>query len=182
MAAAAVTAAAGPAQAASDTSAGHAAESASVKVHKLRTAIRAHRHAALLDAYAAAMRLPRHGHAERGTASIPRLRAIAARWQRRRRYYHVELVRRTPVLRGLRCIHHYEGAWNAVSATVPTYYGGLQMDRTFEATYGADVLAAMGGADANTWSPHDQLMVGMRAYRSRGYSPWPNTAAACGLT
>jgi hypothetical protein len=56
------------------------------------------------------------------------------------------------------------------------------MDRAFERAYGSDVLTAHAGADADTWSAHDQLMVAMRAYREDGYSPWPNTAAACGLS
>jgi len=88
---------------------------------------------------------------------------------------------RRPIIDGLKCIHTYEGAWNAVSATVPTYYGGLQMEASFEEAYGADVLAYRGG-HANTWSRHDQLMVGVRGYRVRGYTPWPAAAAACGLS
>ena len=70
------------------------------------------------------------------------------RWQHRLTYYRAALARRQPVLAGLRCIHRYEGPWNAVSDSSPTYYGGLQMDRSFEQAYGDDVLAAHAGADA----------------------------------
>jgi len=68
-----------------------------------------------------------------------------------------------------------------VSDSDPTYHGGLQMDRAFEGAWGSDVLRSHAGADAETWSAHDQLMVAMRAHRRLGYAPWPNTAAACGL-
>jgi hypothetical protein len=113
---------------------------------------------------------------------VPGLAPILRRWKGRlRRDRSASLARRRPALSGLRCIHGHEGAWNAVSDSTPTYYGGLQMDRAFERAYGADVLAARGGADADAWSQHDQLMVGMHAYHRVGYSPWPNTAAACGL-
>jgi hypothetical protein len=76
------------------------------------------------------------------------------------------------------CIHHYEGAWN--SNTGNGYYGGLQMDMRFQASYGADFLRRWGTADA--WPVWAQLQTAARAYQSgRGFSPWPNTAQACGL-
>ncbi len=76
------------------------------------------------------------------------------------------------------CIHHYEGAWN--SNTGNGYYGGLQMDLTFQGLYGADFLARWGTAD--TWPVWAQLQAAVRAYQSgRGFYPWPNTARACGL-
>ncbi|HYX83712.1 MAG TPA: hypothetical protein VE777_01975 [Gaiellales bacterium] len=132
-------------------------------------------------AYRAAMRLPRHGHAERRATSRAELYAILDRWSRRLRHYQRAYAHRRPILDGLLCIHSYEGAWTSVSATIPTYYGGLQMDLSFEQTYGADVLAYRGGANANEWPAHDQLMVGVRAYKVRGWTPWPNSAAMCGL-
>ena len=156
-------------------------DEASSAVRALRHEIRSTRHLALWTAYVAALPEPRHGHAERIATTVPELVPILIRWQHRLTYYRAALARRQPVLAGLRCIHRYEGPWNAVSDSSPTYYGGLQMDRSFEQAYGDDVLAAYGGTDADTWSAHDQLMVGMRAYRSVGYTPWPNTAAACGL-
>ena len=106
---------------------------------------------------------------------------ILNRWERRLRHYRAAYAQRRPVIDGLLCIHTYEGAWDAVSETVPTYYGGLQMDATFEEAYGSDVLAYRGGAHANTWPRHDQLMVAVRGYEVRGYTPWPTAAAACGL-
>ena len=42
------------------------------------------------------------------------------------------------------------------SGHVPTYYGGLQMDASFEEAYGSDVLAYRGG-HANVWPRDDQL-------------------------
>ena len=76
------------------------------------------------------------------------------------------------------CIHHYEGAWNANSGN--GYYGGLQMDLTFQGLYGADFQRRWGTAD--NWPVWAQLQTAVRAYQSgRGFYPWPNTARACGL-
>ncbi len=173
--------AAGTATAVGSTVPAHRGGEASAAVVALRHEIRATRRLALLTAYAAALPAPRHGHAERRATTVPALVPILERWQRRLHRYRAALARRQPALAGLRCIHGYEGAWSAVSDSSPTYYGGLQMDRAFERAYGGDVLTAHAGADADTWSAHDQLMVAMRAYRQDGYAPWPNTAAACGL-
>jgi len=76
------------------------------------------------------------------------------------------------------CIHRYEGAWN--SNTGNGYYGGLQMDLTFQGRYGADFVRLWGTAD--NWPSWAQLQAAVRAYQSgRGFWPWPNTARACGL-
>ena len=76
------------------------------------------------------------------------------------------------------CIHRYEGPWRA--STGNGYYGGLQMDYTFQLTYGRDLLRQKG--TANNWTPLEQMWVAERAYRSgRGFYPWPNTARYCGL-
>jgi hypothetical protein len=76
------------------------------------------------------------------------------------------------------CIHRYEGAWTAKTGN--GYYGGLQMDLGFQASYGADFLRRWGTAD--TWPVWAQLQAAARAYQSgRGFSPWPNTARACSL-
>jgi hypothetical protein len=76
------------------------------------------------------------------------------------------------------CIHRFEGAWS--SNTGNGYYGGLQMDLSFQGNYGADFLRRWGTADR--WPPWAQLQAAVRAYQSgRGFSPWPNTARACGL-
>lgn len=74
------------------------------------------------------------------------------------------------------CIHRREGAWNAIGGT---YWGGLQMDVSFMTTYGSDMIRKYGGW-ANRWSPRDQMVVAQRAWRTRGYYPWPQTARACG--
>ncbi len=74
------------------------------------------------------------------------------------------------------CIHRYEGAWADPN---PPYYGGLQMDLEFQATYGGDLLRRKG--TANHWTPLEQMWVAERAYRTRGFWPWPNTARYCGL-
>ena len=75
------------------------------------------------------------------------------------------------------CIHRHEGPWNDPNAP---YYGGLQMDISFQHAYGADLLRRKGTADK--WTPVEQMWVAERAYRSgRGFSPWPNTARACGV-
>jgi hypothetical protein len=75
------------------------------------------------------------------------------------------------------CIHRYEGAWNDTGAP---YYGGLQMDLSFQQSYGADLLRRKGTADH--WTAIEQMWVAERAYRSgRGFYPWPNTARYCGL-
>jgi hypothetical protein len=75
------------------------------------------------------------------------------------------------------CIHRYEGAWSDGGSP---YYGGLQMDISFQASYGSRLLATKGTAD--NWTPLEQMWVAERAYRSgRGFYPWPNTARYCGL-
>lgn len=81
--------------------------------------------------------------------------------------------------RAWNCIHQHEGAW--YDATGNGYYGGLQLDKQFQITYGKDMIRAYGGL-ANLWHPYDQMIVAQRAYNSgRGYNPWPNTARMCGL-
>lgn len=74
------------------------------------------------------------------------------------------------------CIHGKEGPWN--DANDP-YWGGLQMDRSFMEAYAPRHLLRRGWA--NAWTPIEQMWVAERAYRSRGFGPWPNTARMCGL-
>jgi hypothetical protein len=75
------------------------------------------------------------------------------------------------------CIHRHEGPWNDPN---PPYYGGLQMDISFQRTYGRQLLRRKGTADH--WTPVEQMWVAERARRSgRGFYPWPNTARYCGL-
>jgi hypothetical protein len=76
-----------------------------------------------------------------------------------------------------RCIQRYEGPWTDQGSP---YYGGLQMDLTFQRRYGAYLLRRKGTADR--WTPLEQMWVAERAMRAgRGFYPWPNTARSCGL-
>lgn len=59
------------------------------------------------------------------------------------------------------------------------YYGGLQMDRTFQRTYGPELYTRKG--TANYWTREEQIRVAGRAVKTRGFTPWPNTARYCGL-
>ncbi|MEX2006746.1 MAG: hypothetical protein WD877_01020 [Candidatus Saccharimonadales bacterium] len=92
------------------------------------------------------------------------------------------------------CIHGHEAAWDNPGLTwqgYPSrYYGGLQMDRQFMATYGAFFVRKYGGrvvdgraygGEAHLWTPHEQMWVAEMAHRVRGFNPWPNTAPKCGL-
>jgi hypothetical protein len=75
------------------------------------------------------------------------------------------------------CIHRYEGAWNDPN---PPYYGGLQMDLSFQRAYASGLLRRKG--TANRWTPLEQMWAAERAHRAgRGFYPWPNTARYCGL-
>ena len=61
------------------------------------------------------------------------------------------------------------------------YYGGLQMDWRFMQRYGPEFVARWGTAD--NWPVWAQLEAAARAHDSgRGFTPWPNTARACGLS
>ena len=108
----------------------------------------------------------------RGCRSV-RIRATA--WRERSRLHRVEFYRwyrRT--YEKWRCIHEHEGAWN--SNTGNGYYGGLQMDISFQRAHGWDFLARWG--TANRWPVWAQLVTAERAYRTRGFGPWP-TARYC---
>lgn len=83
---------------------------------------------------------------------------------------------RSPRLGAWLCIHKYEGAWNDPNAP---YYGGLQMNWDFMRAYGSEFLAQYGTAD--NWPPGVQMYVADRAWKVRGFNPWPTTARACGL-
>ena len=75
------------------------------------------------------------------------------------------------------CIHRYEGSWRDPNAP---YFGGLQMDLSFQRAYGSHLLRRKGTADH--WTPLEQMWVAERAHRAgRGFYPWPNTARYCGL-
>jgi hypothetical protein len=107
--------------------------------------------------------------------SLARLRRLATAW-RHREHRAWWRANHPPQMRGWLCIHHYEGSW---SDTGSPYWGGLQMDYSFQSTYGGWLLRHKGTADH--WSPLEQIWVAVRASRSRGFSPWPNTARYCGM-
>jgi hypothetical protein len=81
------------------------------------------------------------------------------------------------ILAGLQCIHRHEGSWTADTGN--GYFGGLQMDASFERAYGGEFVRAFG--HANNWPRALQLAAGVRGYLARGWSPWPNTSRMCGL-
>lgn len=88
------------------------------------------------------------------------------------------------IVRGLLCIHRYEGSW---SDPDKPYWGGLQMDMSFQKTYGW--MKRMGHkwyfvkkwGTADKWPRWAQVVAGIHAYFSRRWAPWPNTARYCSL-
>ncbi len=113
----------------------------------------------------------------RRTMNLDERRAVLRVWRAR-----LEKVRRRaynpPYHRAWLCIHRYEGPWNANTGN--GYYGGLQMDRTFQRQYAPRFLRRQGLA--HRWKPIEQIWVAERARRSgRGFYPWPNAARMCGL-
>lgn len=93
------------------------------------------------------------------------------------------------IVKGLLCIHHYEGSW---TDSYSPYWGGLQMDLNFQKAYGwlrvakhtryvhkIYFLDKWGTADH--WPKWAQLVAGLHGYFSRGWNPWPTTARYCGL-
>lgn len=81
------------------------------------------------------------------------------------------------LMNAFQCIHRFEGAWDADTGN--GYFGGLQMDATFERTYGREFVQAFG--HASNWPPAVQMAVAIKGYLDRGFTPWPNTARLCGL-
>ena len=77
------------------------------------------------------------------------------------REQRVESATRPPHYDEWMCIHRYEGSW--VDPNAP-YYGGLQMDLSFQRAYGGELLARKGTAD--NWSPLEQMWVAERAHAS----------------
>jgi hypothetical protein len=129
------------------------------------------------------MRKPRTPTAftERRTKDERYLDWVHDLWQRRARAAQRQAAR-PPHRDEWQCIHRYERhpaqGWR--TQTGNGYYGGLQMDISFQRAYGAELLRRKG--TANNWSPVEQMWVAERAYESgRGFHPWPNTARYCGL-
>jgi hypothetical protein len=111
------------------------------------------------------MRVPR-------TLGLPTLQA----WQKKASVVRRQ-ASRPPHWTQFLCIHRYEGAWNANTGN--GYFGGLQMNRDFMAGYGPEFLKQKGTADK--WLPLEQIWVAERAWKTRGFEPWPQTARMCGL-
>ncbi|HJQ73966.1 MAG TPA: hypothetical protein VJ814_03700 [Gaiellaceae bacterium] len=107
--------------------------------------------------------------------SLLHLRKLANRW-RHREHAAWWKANHPPDFAAWLCIHRYEGSWGDSGGP---YWGGLQMDFSFQATYGGWLLRHKGTADH--WSPLEQIWVAVRASRTRGFSPWPNTARYCGV-
>lgn len=114
--------------------------------------------------------------------SAKRLRGWRATARKRQRLLRamrerVHLHGANGVLAGLLCLHGHEGPWDDPD---PPYWGGLQMDRSFMATYGGPFYRALGTADH--WPAILQLAVGAEAfYVGRGFTPWPVSSRLCGL-
>lgn len=112
----------------------------------------------------------------RNTTSVSRLENIRASWRTRARAAHMR-ARNVPNRSAWLCIKRHEGAWTDPN---PPYWGGLQMDMSFQRTYGSYLLRKKG--TANRWKPIEQMWTAETARRSgRGFHPWPNTARYCGL-
>jgi hypothetical protein len=169
------------------TAAGASGQQASTPLHAARARARAHSIAywngAARRAQAATMHWltivrghpPRQSFDKRRGASPQAVRNFARIWHRRW-VAASRLAHHPPHLRIWYCIHHYEGSWSDPNAP---YWGGLQMDYSFQSAYGAWLLRHKG--TANNWPPLAQIWAAVRGWRVRGFAPWPNTAHACGV-
>jgi Transglycosylase-like domain len=121
--------------------------------------------------------IPRSCARTRRLAEIWRWQAWIARY-RYQRWQEGRLQReRRALYEKWRCIHEHEGAWDANTGN--GYYGGLQMDVTFQRSHGLRFYERWGTADQ--WPVWAQLEAAEDAYRTRGFTPWPNTARMCGV-
>ena len=109
------------------------------------------------------------------TPSLAYRRWVAGLWLHRATVARKQ-AQRPPHRTQWQCIHRFEGSWTDPNGP---YYGGLQMDVGFQRTYGLDLYRSKGTADH--WTPLEQMWVAERAFRTRGFWPWPNTARFCGL-
>ena len=120
-------------------------------------------------------------YSERRTRDRDYLIWVRDLWKRRAARA-ARLAQNPPHRHAWMCIHRYERhphqGW--ATHTGNGYYGGLQMDISFQRAYGHELLRRKGTAD--NWTAAEQMWVAERAYRSgRGFYPWPNTARNCGL-
>ena len=124
---------------------------------------------------------------EKNTQSVSYLRWDAKLWRKRsiRAKYHAQNVPRKADwlciqsgYRGNAKVGNGEASWTAKTGN--GYYGGLQMDLSFQRHYGGWLLLTKG--TANNWTPIEQMWVAENARKNgRGFYPWPNTAHDCGL-
>jgi hypothetical protein len=120
---------------------------------------------------------------EKRTKGLAYLRWIARLWVQRAadaRRFAENPPHKTQWL----CIHRGEAAWDNPGVdwrgNPSRYHGGLSMDWEFQHSYAPRRLLRRGQAE--NWTPLEQMWVAEKAFRSgRGFWPWPNTAAACGL-
>jgi len=120
-------------------------------------------------------------YSERRSRDRDYLTWVRGLW-RKRAVRAARLAQNPPHRQAWMCIHRYERhpgqGW--ATRTGNGYYGGLQMDISFQRAYGRELLRRKG--TANNWTATEQMWVAERAYRSgRGFYPWPNTARSCGL-
>jgi hypothetical protein len=149
-----------------------------VKAAKLRLRIRRYRNNTWQwqdVMQVARKRKPVIAHASR--YNVPKLRHLAQIWTKRVHRAKYRAHHPPPSLWAWLCIHRHEGPWT--SNTNPIYDGGLQMDMTFQRMYGSKWLRQKG--PAYNWTMWEQIWSAVRAWRTRRFSPWPNTARACGL-
>jgi hypothetical protein len=129
------------------------------------------------------MRKPRtpSSFSERHAESPTYLTWVRNHWQRHARVA-ARQAKNPPHRDEWLCIQRHERhpAQGWATYTGNGYYGGLQMDISFQRTYGSDLLRRKG--TANNWTAVEQMWVAERAFRSGvGFYPWPNTARTCGL-
>lgn len=125
-------------------------------------------------------RTPASRAAERSNDREHRLLILEA-WKKRAAL-RARQAANPPRLHAWLCIHRHERhprqGWRTLTGN--GFFGGLQMDLSFQRTYGPELLRRKG--TANRWTALEQIWVAERAYRAgRGFYPWPNTARACGL-
>ncbi len=123
----------------------------------------------------------------RSSATARRVQSLAyRRWVRdlwRRRAVRTRRVAQNPPnRRAWLClfVHERHPHYGWRTNTGNGFYGGLQMNRQFMATYGGRLLRRKGTADR--WTALEQMWVAERALNAgRGFYPWPNSGRACGL-
>jgi hypothetical protein len=158
------------------------------RIHRQRVAVRHLRRKIVRRSLVAFLPHPRPAHLSWKRSQVRRELRYWTRTDRRTRALaSVPLARRIPRWREWHCIARYESntTWSMSPSSEPSsggaYWGGLQMDISFQETYGADMIARHHGGLADTWTEPEQITVANRAWETRGFQPWPNTARACGL-